>query len=60
MPTFTLDDSAHKILKQVRDKLKAAGQGADLSDAVRYLGEIDKIMELSKKDKYKDDEWAQK
>lgn len=37
MPTFTLDDSAHKILKRIRDKLKASGQSADLSDAVRYL-----------------------
>lgn len=59
MPTFTLDDSAHKILKETRNKLKACGQGADLSDAVRYLNEHqEKDDEHQEKDEYSG--WADK
>jgi len=42
MPTIRIDNNAHEILKEVRDKLKKKGINATFSDAVRWLYEASK------------------
>jgi len=36
MPTIRIDDNAHEILKETRNKLKKKGINATFSDAIRW------------------------